>query len=825
MTMYKSTIPVFLAPNNTYAPHAGITITSMLENASKDYFYEIYVLHTDLNAENIGLFQSISYENASVKCFCITRFIEKELKLMYTNFHFSKEMFYRILIPDVFPQFDKAIYLDSDIAVLGDISEFYNIDLEGNILGGINDVMHSRSKNYVTKEIELDPNRYINSGVLLIDCKLYREENIKQKIFDELKVRDSLRYPDQDLINIVCNGRIKFLPRKWNYIWHYHLVKTDHYLNLSTDEMKQYLDDANDIKILHFTSSVKPWNNKMIPLSKHYWDYVSKSVFKSKIYGAYNKIPRKSYIGFNFLDDLGDYFEITASLYSDEGLNFSDVVVCIDGSQIESEFITKHVVEIAARHYYRSFFKFKIPRDIITDEININFYNKNSGLAFFKFTSASFPVDFLTQAPYKSNDIMFYPKGNALFISKYSNELWTNCKKRFKKTSKNLCKIQNDVYAQKASKIRFAHNFAKLFVKKDIWLISDRADSAGDNGEALFEYLKKNKIKGVKPYFVLKKSSKDYKRIKRIGSVVEPETTKYKLLYTFATRNISSQFESTIMNPITCGSYLKDIIKVKNVFLQHGITKDDLSSCYNRFINNIDLFVTAANEEYNSIIDIPAYGCDENNTKLVGFPRFDKLNNKAEKIIFIVPTWRRNCLMDMKSGELVGNFEDSSYYKFYSALLYDDRLISAARENGYKLCFFPHHLMRMAKDYFKDLDNVFVDPSQFSYNDVFKKGALLVTDYSSTQFDFAYLKKPIIYCHFDRDEFFASHTYKEGYFDYERDGFGKVTYCLDDTVSAIVDYINNGTEMSEAYKERVHKFFAFNDKNNCERVVKEILKL
>ena len=130
--MYKGTIPVFLAPNNAYAPHAGITITSMMENSSKEYFYDIYVLHTDLNSENIGLFHSMKYENASVKCYCITRHVEKELKLMYTNFHFSKEMFYRILIPELFPQYEKAIYLDSDICVLGDISEFYNIDLEGN---------------------------------------------------------------------------------------------------------------------------------------------------------------------------------------------------------------------------------------------------------------------------------------------------------------------------------------------------------------------------------------------------------------------------------------------------------------------------------------------------------------------------------------------------------------------------------------------------------------------------------------------------------------------------------------------------------------------
>lgn len=822
--MYKATVPIFLAPNNAYAPHAGITITSLLENASRDYFYEIHVLHTDLNDENIALLESISYENASIKCYCITRFIEKELKLMYTNFHFSKEMFYRILIPDVFPQYDKAIYLDSDIAVLGDIAEFYNIDLEGNILGGINDVMHARSKGYVSTEIGLDPNRYINSGVLLIDSKAYREQGIKEQIFAELAKRDSLRYPDQDLINIVCNGKIKFLPRRWNYIWHYHIVKNDQYLNLAPDEMKQYLEDAGDIQILHFTSSVKPWNNKMIPLSSHYWKYVPLCVYRDKITNAYNKLPRKSYTGLHFLDDCGEYLEVVASFYSCEDKDLSDVVACIDGCELETEFITSHAIEIASRYFMRTFFTLKIPRTMIENDVCIKFYSKATGLPYPKITSLSFPVDLLTQSFYKSNDVLVYAKGSEVFFTKYSQKKQNELKETFKATSKKLCD-KGDEYAKRAQKIRRISKLAKLFFRKDIWLISDRSDSAGDNGEALFEYLKKHKVKGVKPYFVLSKSSKDYKRLRKIGPVLEPGSLKFKLLYVLSSRNISGHFEYNILMPLGCGAYLKDIIKTKNVFLQHGITKDDLSACYNRFVDDFDMFVTSSQDEYNSIIENPAYGCGPKITKLVGLPRFDKLTNEAEKTIFILPTWRRSCLKDITGNELIDNFEESSYYKFYSAFLSDERLISAAKKNGYKLCFYQHHLMRMANDLFELPNDTFVDGTQYSYNDVFRKGAVLFTDYSSTQFDFAYLKKPIVYCHFDREEFFSSHTYKQGYFSYEENGFGEVTYDVDGAVNALVDYMENDCQAKDVYKKRADSFFAFNDKNNCKRVVDEIIKL
>ncbi|MBQ4107868.1 MAG: CDP-glycerol glycerophosphotransferase family protein [Clostridia bacterium] len=822
--MYKEIIPIFLAPNDAYAPHAGITITSLLENSSRDCFYEIHVLHTDLSQENVALLKSISYENASVKCLCITQFIEKEIKLMYTNFHFSKEMFYRILIPDVFPQYDKAIYLDSDICVLGDISELYHIDLEGNILGGVNDVMHARAKSYVSCEIGLDPNKYINSGVLLIDSKAFRDEGIKEKLFAELAVRDSLRYPDQDLINIVCGDRIKFLPRRWNYIWHYHIIRSDQYLNLAPDEMKQYLEDAGDIRILHFTSSVKPWNNTMIPLSSHYWKYVEKCVFKDKIISAYNELPRKNHTGFHFLDDRGDYFEITASFYSCENKDFSDVVACIDENEVETEFITKHTIEIDSRYYMRTFFKFKIPRSLIDGEVNVKFYSRETGLPYQKITSLSFPVDFLTQSYYRAKDVLFYAKGSELFITKYSSPKLTECKERFKLTCKQLCE-KGDKYAIRARRIRRISKLAKLFIKKDIWLISDRSDSAGDNGEALFEHLRKHKIKGVKPYFVLSKSSKDYKRIKKIGPVLEPGSAKFKLFYVLSSRNISAHFEYSILTPIGCGAYLKDIIKTKNVFLQHGITKDDLSACYNRFVDDFDIFVTSSRAEYESIVENPAYGCDEKITKLVGLPRFDKLTNEAEKIIFILPTWRRACLKDISGKEIVDDFEGSSYFKFYSELFSNERLLSAVKKNGYKLCFYQHHLMRMARNLFDLPSDVFVDASNYSYNDVFKKGALMLTDYSSTQFDFAYLRKPIIYCQFDRDEFFASHTYKPGYFDYEDNGFGEVTYNLDDAVNTIIEYIDNGAQMKDAYKRRVDSFFAYNDRDNCKRVVKEILAL
>ncbi len=103
---------------------------------------------------------------------------------------------------------------------------------------------------------------------------------------------------------------------------------------------------------------------------------------------------------------------------------------------------------------------------------------------------------------------------------------------------------------------------------------------------------------------------------------------------------------------------------------------------------------------------------------------------------------------------------------------------------------------------------------------------LLVTDYSPVAFDFAYLRKPVIYYQTDKEEFFSgAHTYEKGYFDYERDGFGEIECSVEALVDRIIEYMKNGCELKEVYRERIDATFPFSDQNNCKRVYEEILKL
>ena len=117
-----------------------------------------------------------------------------------------------------------------------------------------------------------------------------------------------------------------------------------------------------------------------------------------------------------------------------------------------------------------------------------------------------------------------------------------------------------------------------------------------------------------------------------------------------------------------------------------------------------------------------------------------------------------------------------------------------------------------------------VNEGYIDYNDVFARSALMVTDYSSVLFDFAYLRKPVVYTQFDKEDFFAGQIYDEGYFSYENDGLGPVCYDMDSTVDAIIAAMERDCQNEEKYLARLDRFFAFSDRNNSKRIYEAILK-
>lgn len=384
--------------------------------------------------------------------------------------------------------------------------------------------------------------------------------------------------------------------------------------------------------------------------------------------------------------------------------------------------------------------------------------------------------------------------------------------------------------SKKAFVYRILYHVYKLFNRKKIWLIEDRTSVANDNAMHLFKFITKQKNKDIKPYFVIDKESKDYKEIKKYGKVIAYNSLKYKMYFLLSDKIISSQADAWVYNAFgKSNKYYRDLYNFDFIFLQHGITKDDISSWLNYYDKDIKIFITAVKDEYDSIINTPSYAFDNTIVKLTGFPRYDNLTDESKNIIAIMPTWRQYL-----SGLQVGNtgtreynseFINSEYYKFYNSLINDKKLLSVMRKKQMKGIFVVHpSLMKNFID-FKGNDIIEIVEGFADYQKIFRESKLLISDYSSVPFDFAYLHKPVVYTQFDKETFFANHLYDEGYFSYEKNGFGPVVYNYNDTINTIINYINKDCIIEKKYENRIKEFYTYNDRKNCERVYKEILKL
>lgn len=474
---------------------------------------------------------------------------------------------------------------------------------------------------------------------------------------------------------------------------------------------------------------------------------------------------------------------------------------------------------------------FTFELELKEDNYNIEFFSKHNGdiikrknIRFGKFSPLASNV----------SDCYYYSDGRIMRFDNNRNIISVEKASGFSafkselKYLKFLLKQDNE-YAKHAFAARIMYRFLKLFNRKQIWLISDRSNRGDDNGEAFFKYMQTVKNNKIKCFFVIDKDCEEGQRMKKIGKTISTNSKKHKLYHLLSTYIISSQGNNPVVNPLLGGNiYYRDILcNNKFVFLQHGVTKDDISSWLNLYNRNIYGFIVTTNPEYKSIFDYD-YFYTPKEVWLTGMPRNDLLYHNEQKYITIMPTWRKSLMThpDPVTGIWLirDDFKNSEYFRFYNSLLNDERLLKVAKEHNYKLCFKPHPNIEPYVYMFDKNENVIFFDTEKTYRDIFAETNLMLTDYSSVAFDFAYLRKPIVYAQFDKEEFFSgAHSYTEGYFDYERDGFGEVEYNLEDTVNRLIEYIESDCKPKDKYLTRINNTFAFSDKNCCERVYKKLI--
>jgi glycosyltransferase involved in cell wall biosynthesis len=356
------------------------------------------------------------------------------------------------------------------------------------------------------------------------------------------------------------------------------------------------------------------------------------------------------------------------------------------------------------------------------------------------------------------------------------------------------------------------------------WMFIDRDTQADDNAEHLYRWVIKNRP-DVNAFFVLRETSPDWPRLSAAGFRLIPfGSMEHGILFILAEKLLSSQVDAYI-NSYISPKYVSDMRRTQFIYLRHGTVKDDMSPWLNQ--NDIDLCITSTRQEYEATTAPGTrYRLTEKEVVLTGLARHDSLLELAapQSMILVMPTWRPGFLgkWDGKGQTRKHNphFLQSAYARTWQAFFNNTKLRDLLHKHNFQVVFYSHPCMQDYLDEYDFPDFVKRESNATSsLSTILKTVKILVTDFSSIAFDMAYQEKPVIYYHADdKASYLEGHNWKNGYFDYERDGFGPVGHTGEQVLDALDDALNARCIPSERYLVRMKNTFVYKDGRCCERI-------
>lgn len=280
-------VPIFFACDENYVPYLDVAIISIIKNSSKNNNYEITILESNISKDSKKKILKHSKGNIKINFYDANKVIEPIKEKLPNVFYYGLAAYFRLFIETAFPQYDKIIYLDCDVVLLNDVAKLYETELGDNLVAAAFEQNTNRDPmftNYVKDIIGIPSHTYFNSGVMVMNLKEFRNYGVQNRFIDMLTTYnfDSLA-PDQEYLNVICHGRVKYLPTGWN---------------------KQSFPEApeGDLNLCHFALANKPWHYKDTINSEYFWKYAKYSEFYDQILDEFNNFSeedrRREYEGF-----------------------------------------------------------------------------------------------------------------------------------------------------------------------------------------------------------------------------------------------------------------------------------------------------------------------------------------------------------------------------------------------------------------------------------------------------------------------------------------------------------------------------------------------
>ena len=256
------TIPIFYSISDDFTKYAAVSLNSLVKHTDPNKDYTVYFLNQDLSSKHQKALSDLSSSNVHVKFFHIDNQLVQPIQNRKENFlradFFTMSIFYRLFIPELFPEYDKVIYIDSDTIVNDDLAKLYNSELGDNLFAACTDSSIQyvdKMIKYIKNVLALDPKKYINSGMLVMNARAFRAEHFIDHFMTLLeKYHFDCIAPDQDYLNEIGEGRILHLNPRWDAM------------------PNESIPEIQDPKIVHYNLFFKPWHFADVQYGHYFWD-------------------------------------------------------------------------------------------------------------------------------------------------------------------------------------------------------------------------------------------------------------------------------------------------------------------------------------------------------------------------------------------------------------------------------------------------------------------------------------------------------------------------------------------------------------------------
>lgn len=310
----ENSVPVVMSANEEFVPYLTTFIKSVMDNSTTANNYDLVVLHKNISADNIDIITSMvsEYKNFKIRFFNISSFL-KDIKL-FVDKHLTVETYFRLLIQQILPKYNKVLYLDCDMVVKADVAELYNENMDGYLLGAVKDIDYAGVENcdnerqaYTRNVLKMkSPFNYFQAGVLILNLDEFRNKFTVEEL---LRVAGSYewKHHDQDVLNYLCEGSVKFIDQKWNVVMNWkeeNKCRMDILKDAPRDIYISYTEARRNPKIIHYAGHQKPWNESGCDFAQHFWSYARKTPYYEMILSSMtNYLMEKNEVEFIETDE------------------------------------------------------------------------------------------------------------------------------------------------------------------------------------------------------------------------------------------------------------------------------------------------------------------------------------------------------------------------------------------------------------------------------------------------------------------------------------------------------------------------------------------